>query len=498
MPTDVLMPQMGESIAEGTIVRWIKRVGDPVDRDEPLFEISTDKVDAEVPAPVGGVLVRIRAEAGETVPVNSVVAVIGASAEAGAETGGGADRQTGAGRGADRQTGAGGGADRQTGAGRGADRQTGAGGEAAAPPAGPAAPGEAPAAAVGVAAPSPPGTPAPAPAPDAPAAGAPRARLSPVVRRLATEHGVDLSAVAGTGDGGRITKADVLAHVAARGQGAAAVAGDARRPATARGQEGGAVAGDARRPVAARGQEGGTVADAARPAAPAATGARVEPMSVMRRRIAEHMVESRRTSAHVHTLFEVDFSAVAAARAAFPGGAAPGYLAYIAKAAAEALVAMPVVNASVDGTNVVYHEQINLGIAVALEGGLIVPVVKHADRLDAGAIDKTVKDLAARARTKQLAPADVEGGTFTITNPGGFGSLLGMPIINQPQVAILGVGAVEPRPAVIDGAVVARLRAFLTLGFDHRLIDGAVADRFLARIKAALEDPQWIEAAGRP
>ena len=490
MPTDVLMPQMGESIAEGTIVRWIKRVGDPVDRDEPLFEISTDKVDAEVPAPAGGVLVRIRAEAGETVPVNSVVAVIGTAGEAGGETGtgggvggqtdGGVAGQTGGGTGG--QTGDGVAATPAGTAAPGAAAASGAGGEAAtlAGTAGPGGAGGATAFAVGAEPPSPPGTPATAPASDPPAAGAPRARLSPVVRRLAAEHGVDLSAVAGTGDGGRITKADVLAHVAARGQAAPAGTGDARRP------------------VATRGQEGGADADAARPAAPAAAGARVEPMSVMRRRIAEHMVESRRTSAHVHTLFEVDFSAVAAARAAFPGGGAPGYLAYIAKAAAEALAAMPVVNASVDGTNVVYHEEINLGIAVALDGGLIVPVVKHADRLDAGAIDKTVKDLAARARTKQLAPADVEGGTFTITNPGGFGSLLGMPIINQPQVAILGVGAVEPRPAVIDGAVVARLRAFLTLGFDHRLIDGAVADRFLARVKAALEDPQWIEAAGRP
>ena len=395
MPTDVLMPQMGESIAEGTIVRWIKDVGEPVDRDEPLFEMSTDKVDAEVPSPAGGVLVQIRARAGETVPVNSVVAVIGAVGEAV---------------------------------------------EAPAAPASPTAPAVEPSSA-GIA-PAAPGPPPPA---------APRARLSPVVRRLAGEHGVDLSAVAGTGDRGRITKADVLAHVAARDQA-------------------GSTAGD---------------------------GARIEPMSVMRQRIAEHMLESRRTSAHVHTLFEVDFSGVAAARAAYPDGTAPGYLAYIAKAASEALAAMPVVNASVDGTNVVYHEQINVGIAVALDWGLIVPVVKQADRLEVGAIDAAIKDLAARARAKQLAPEGVEGGTFTITNPGSFGSLLGMPIINQPQVAILGVGAVEPRPAVVDGAVVARLRAFLSLGFDHRLIDGAMADRFLAHVKTALEDPQWLDAGRR-
>lgn len=413
MPTDVLMPQMGESIAEGTIVRWIKRVGEPVDRDEPLFEISTDKVDAEVPAPAGGVLVQIRAETGETVPVNSVVAIIGAAGEVVA---------------------------------------AGEVGEEAAAPAATPLPGAAEA----------PRADAAGPAADALASAAPRGRLSPVVRRLAAEHGVDLSSVTGTGEGGRISKADVLAHVAARGQG------------------------------------GSAGAAAARPGAPGAATGRVEPMSVMRRRIAEHMVESRRTSAHVHTLFEVDFSAVAAARAAHPEGTAPGYLAYIAKAVSEALAAMPVVNASVDGENVVYHERINLGIAVALDRGLIVPVVKDADRLAVGAVDAAVKDLAARARAKQLSPEDVEGGTFTITNPGGFGSLLGMPIINQPQVAILGVGAVEPRPAVVDGAVVARLRAFLTLGFDHRLIDGAVADRFLAKVKAALEDPQWLEAAHRP
>ena len=414
MPTDVLMPQMGESIAEGTIVRWIKRVGEPVDRDEPLFEISTDKVDAEVPAPAGGVLVQIRAEAGETVPVNSVVGVIGAAGEVGAA------------------------------------REDSAAREAEAPAAASPHPATEASRAEGAGA-----------AADAPAPVAPRARLSPVVRRLAAEHGVDVSGITGTGEGGRISKADVLAHVAARGQG------------------------------------GGAGADAARPGTPAGTGGRVEPMSVMRRRIAEHMVESRRTSAHVHTLFEVDFSAVAAARAAHPEGTAPGYLAYIARAVSEALAATPVVNASVDGENVVYHERINLGIAVALDRGLIVPVVRDADRLAVGAIDAAVKDLAARARAKRLAPGDVEGGTFTITNPGGFGSLLGMPIINQPQVAILGVGAVEPRPAVVDGAVVARLRAFLTLGFDHRLIDGAVADRFLARVKTALEDPQWLEAARR-
>ena len=433
MPTDVLMPQMGESIAEGTIVRWLKRVGEAVDRDEPLFEISTDKVDAEVPAPAGGVLVRIRAEAGETVPVNSIVAVIGAAGEAVSASA--------------------------------VEPPPASAGAPAAPAKAPPSPRaqdgrtpqvEPPPASAET---SPAGSAAAVPAASGPAPA--RARLSPVVRRLAAEHGVDLSAVAGTGDGGRITKSDVLAHVARGGPGGAAPAGGGRREA------------------------------------PGADGARIEPMSVMRRRIAERMIESRRTSAHVHTVFEVDFSAVAAARAACPDGTAPGYLAYVAKAVAEALAATPVVNASVDGADVVHHPRIDLGIAVALDGGLIVPVVRDADRLDVAAIDAAVKDLAARARAKRLAPEDVRGGTFTITNPGGFGSLLGTPIINQPQVAILAMGAVEPRPAVVDGAVVARLRAFLTLGFDHRLIDGAVADGFLARVKSALEDPRWTAAGGR-
>ena len=462
MPTDVLMPQMGESIAEGTIVRWIKSVGEPVGRDEPLFEISTDKVDAEVPSPAAGRLVQIRARAGETVPVNSVVAVIGAEGEADAGPAPAAE------------------------------------GEAVAAPAGPAPP------AAGVISPADaePTSGAAIEAGDnvdsridAPfdAAGAgpgpartPGARLSPVVRRLAAEHGVDLSAVTGTGDAGRITKADVLAHVAARGQdggGRLAAEHGVDLSAAAGTEDEGRVT---KTDVLARGQDGG-----------GSPGGRIEPMSAMRRRIAEHMVESRRTSAHAHTLFEVDFSGVAAARAAYPKGTAPGYLAWIAKAAADALAATPVMNASIDGANIVHHPQINLGIAVALDHGLIVPVVRQADRLEVEAIDAAIKDLAARARAKQLAPEDVAGGTFTITNPGGFGSLLGMPIINQPQVAILGVGAIDTRPAVVDGAVVARLRAFLTLGFDHRLIDGAVADRFMARIKSALEDPRWLDA-GNP
>ena len=377
MPTNVLMPQMGESIAEGTIVRWIKKVGETVDRDEPLFEISTDKVDAEIPSPSGGVLAEIRAQVGETVPVNSVVAVIGAEGETVVPAP--------------------------------AEGDTVEGGE-------------------GVFALGSPG-PAPGAVPGASTPG----RRSPVVRKLAAERDVDLAAIVGTGGGGRVTKADVLTHIAGRGR-------------------------------------------------------RVEPMRALRRRIAAHMVRRRRTSAHVHTVFEVDFSGIAAFRAArSASGGAPGYLSYIAKAVAEALVAMPVVNASLDGDNVVYHKQVNLGIAVALDWGLIVPVIKQAERLSVDELDAAIIDLATRARSKQLSPDDVAGGTFTLTNPGSFGSVFGMPIINQPQSALLCVGAIEKRPVVVDDAVVARLRAFLTLGFDHRLIDGAVADRFLARVKDTLE-----------
>ena len=396
MPTNVLMPQMGESITEGTIVRWIKKVGETVDRDEPLFEISTDKINAEIPSPAGGVLAEIRAQVGETVPVNSVVAVVGAEGEtvvpAPAE---------------------------------GGTVESGDGAVAL------GAPGPPPVAVSG--------------------ASTPR-RGSPVVRKLAAEHDVDLAAIVGTGGGGRVTKADVLTHIAGRGE-------------------------SSTDPVARP--------EAARTAGPPR---RVEPMSAMRRRIAEHMVRSRRTSALVHTVFEVDFSGIAALRAArSASGGAPGYLSYVAKGVAEALLAMPVVNASVDGDNVVYHEQVNLGIAVALDWGLIVPVIKQAERLSVDELDAVIIDLATRARSKQLLPDDVDGGTFTLTNPGSFGSLFGMPIINQPQSAILCVGAIEKRPVVVDDAVVGRLRAFLTLGFDHRLIDGAVADRFLARVKDRLE-----------
>ena len=390
MATDVVMPQMGESVAEGTIVRWIKKVGDRVDRDEPLFEISTDKVDAEIPSPAAGILFEIRAKEGDTVPVNTVVAVIGTGADAPEP--------------------------RHTAAKTTAAVKT----------------------AVAVIA-AEPVTPVPA------SESAARDRTSPLVRQLAKENHVDLSLVRGTGIGGRVTKDDVLAFVA------------------------GGQAGQEKRD----GQE--TVHRA--------TDDRVEKMSVMRKKIADHMIASRRISAHVHTVFEVDFSKIAKVRE----GRKISYLSFIVKAAADALKAFPILNASVDGDSIVYHKDVNIGVAVALDSGLIVPVVKHADTESLEAIGERITDLAARARSKHLKPEDVADGTFTVTNPGAFGALLGTPIINQPQVAILGVGAIEKRPVVEGDAVVARLTAVLTLGFDHRIIDGAVADQFMAHLKRALE-----------
>ena len=386
MATNVLMPQLGESIAEGTIVRWNKRVGDTVDRDEPLFEISTDKIDAEIPSPAAGVLAEIRVREGETVPIESVVAVIGSAGE---------------------------------------NVQELASGE----PSSSVAPGT---------------LVAPSSAAIPPTREERSPRTSPVVRKLALEHDVDLTAVAGTGAGGRVTKSDVLAYVA--GQSASV----------------------------------------------ASAGGRIEPLSVMRRTIAKRMVASRRTAAHVHTVFDVDFQRVSELRAATreryeQAGVRLTYLAFIAKAVTDALGEMPIVNASLDGDRVVYKPDVNLGVAVALEWGLIVPVVKRAGEKNLLELSQAVADLAARARAKQLKPDEVEGGTFTITNPGAFGSILGLPIINQPQVAILCVGAVEKRPVVVDDAVVARPGAYLTLGFDHRLIDGAVADQFMSKVKRGLE-----------
>jgi pyruvate dehydrogenase E2 component (dihydrolipoamide acetyltransferase) len=413
MATEVVMPQMGESIAEGTIVRWIKKVGDPIDRDEPLFEISTDKVDAEIPSPGAGVLLEIKVKEGETVPVNSVVALIGAA------------------------------------------------GEKMASPAG------ATASPVAAAGPAPPKAATPA-APTAEAAGAAttvadlrRTKSSPVVRKIAHAHQVEISAINGTGLSGRVTKRDILAYV-----------------------EGGASA----RPAAP-----GPAPSDRGPAFKPGEGIRVEKMGVMRKKIADHMVMSVRTSAHVYSAYEVDFSRIDAIRrqkkAQYEAaGAKLTYTAFIAKATVDTIRQFPFSNASLDGENIVYKRDINLGIAVALDQGLIVPVIRNADERNMLGLCRAIQDLAHRARSKQLKPEDVQGGTFTITNPGIFGALFGLPIISQPQVAILGVGSVDKRVVVVDDMIAVRPMCYLTLGYDHRLIDGADAGRFLQALKTRLQD----------
>ena len=439
--SDVVMPQMGESVAEGTVVRWIKKVGDRVDRDEPLFEISTDKVDAEIPSPSAGVLLEIRAKEGETVPVDTVVAVIG---EAGAAVAAPAAKAEPA-------------------------------GPAAAVPAAPAPP-------VPPIAPVPPAAtapPAPAPAavsaPTVPegAAQGRRQKSSPLVRKIAKEHSVDLSRVPGTGLGGRVTKDDILGYL---NKGPSPSAPKAPVPATA--------------PQPA----------AHVPAFKPGDNVDVVPMSVMRRKIAEHMVLSRRTSAHVHSVFEVDYTRVAKIRQARKAdyerqGVKLTYMSFLMKATVDALKAVPVVNASIDGDNIVYKKDVNLGIAVALDWGLIVPVIKHAEEKNVLGLSRAIQDLAARARSKQLKPEEVQGGTFTITNPGVFGAQFGMPIISQPQVAILGVGTIEKRVAVLEeDAIGVRTRGYLSIGYDHRLIDGAVADEFMSHLKKTIEnfDPDAV------
>ena len=453
MSTDVVMPQMGESIAEGTIVRWIKKVGDPIDKDEPLFEISTDKVDAEIPSPGAGVLLEIKVKEGETVPVNSVVAVIGAKGE-----------------------------------GAGSAGSTGSAGTPATAPVA-AAPAVPPRAAT----PAPP-TPAAA-RPAAPVArpaepvepvepGEPtrpssvealrRLRSSPLVRKIAKEHGIDISQMNGTGLSGRVTKQDILTYIE-HPLPTAAGAGTDRAP---------------RRAPSPRGRRRHRPPPAFAPG----ENVRIEKMGVMRKKIADHMVMSIHTSPHVYSAYEVDFSRIDAIRKAKKAefeaaGAKLTYTAFIAKATVDTIRQFPFSNASIDGDNIVYKRDINLGIAVALESGLIVPVIRNADERNLLGLSRAIQDLAYRARNKQLKPEEVQGGTFTITNPGIFGAVFGLPIISQPQVAILGVGSVDKRVVVDRGDMIAvRPMCYLTLGYDHRLIDGADAGRFLQALKDRLQD----------
>jgi pyruvate dehydrogenase E2 component (dihydrolipoamide acetyltransferase) len=493
MSVDVVMPQMGESIFEGTITKWLKKPGDKVERDEPLFEISTDKVDAEIPSPSAGVLKEIKIPEGQTVPIQTVVAVID-----------------------------------------GASGGVGAGAPAPAPAAAKAPVAAAPAAPAPAASRPAPATPAPAsarPAPAAPAAaaslpssgqaaagtGTERIHSSPLVRRMAKEHGVDLASVEGSGAGGRITKEDIEAVIASQSGAAPAAATTAPVSVPASRQ--------------ADGESYTPAAPAARPAppppppaaAPAGTGAaaahgtqfvpalqvgvprerlyfgnyEVQPLSVMRQKIAEHMVASKHVSAHVYSVEEIDMSKVVAIRGKAKAEFEQRYetkltfMPFFVKATVAGLRAYPTLNASLDGTNIVLHKEINIGMAVALDWGLIVPVIKNADEKNLLGIQRTLNDLAERARSKKLRPEEVQESTFSITNPGVFGGLFGLPVISQPNVGILGLGAIEKRPVVVEDAIAIRSMCYVTLSYDHRVVDGAIAHQFLHKVKETLEN--WSE-----
>jgi len=435
MPTDIVMPQMGESIFEGTITKWLKKPGDKVQRDEPLFEISTDKVDAEIPAPASGVLQDIKVVEGNTVQVNTVVGTIAGDGE----------------------------------------------GVAVAPTPSKAS--------------TPAKTEAAAPAPASPSAVEPRtiaqpaqeddehARSSPLVRKIAREHNVNLSQVQGSGIGGRITKQDITAFLERPEPSAVPVSARASAPVAS------------------------SSVPSPRPATPPAATipGDIVPMTQMRKIIAQRMIESRRTSAHVHCMFEVDITRIVQLRnktkSAFEQrhGARLTFMPFFVRATIIGLQQFPIVNASIEGENIRYHRHVNVGIAVALDWGLIVPVLKNADELNFLGLQRGISDLGERSRSKKLKPDEVEGSTFTVTNPGQFGAVFGLPIINQPNSAILGVGGITKAPLVVtdnDGndSIAIRSVVHLTLGYDHRLIDGAVADQFMAFVKKTLEN--WSEEVG--
>jgi pyruvate dehydrogenase E2 component (dihydrolipoamide acetyltransferase) len=462
MAVDVIMPQMGESIFEGTITKWLKKPGDRIERDEPLFEISTDKVDAEIPAPSAGVLKEIKVSEGQTVPIQTVVAVIEAV------------------------------------------------GASAAAPAPPPAPATAPekAEAPKAAAPAPPAPAAPAtpaaasvPAPPAPS-GVPsgrgngqKIRSSPLVRRLAKEHHVDLAGIKGSGAGGRISKKDILA---------AMESGGARPSAPSAGAAPVSAAPSAARsgpPSVPPGAGGAVVHPALENAVPRERiyfgGYEAQPMSTMRQRIAEHMVASKRVSPHVYSIDEADMTRIAKIRerskAAFESkyGTKLTFMPFFVRACVVGLRAFPTVNASADGTTMVLHHEINIGIAVALDWGLIVPVLKNSEEKNFLGLARGINDLAERARAKKLKPEEVQEATFSITNPGIYGGLMGLPVINQPNVAILGIGAIQKRPVVIDDAIAVRSMVYLTLSYDHRVVDGAIAHQFVGKVKSYLE--AWDE-----
>ncbi len=463
---DVIMPQMGESIFEGTITKWLKKAGDKIERDEPLFEISTDKVDAEIPSPAAGVLKEIKVNEGQTVPINTVVAVIDA---AGAATSAAAPAPAPAKAEAPKQA------------------------PAPAAPAPPSPKDEEPqVAASQLSRPS-----TPSPAPRSTAAAPPqrpsgeKIRSSPLVRRIARENNVDLAQIPGTGAGGRISKHDIRAAIeggasstTASGAASAAAAAPARAASAP--------------PPAAGGAAASAVLETAVPREKMYFGHyEVQPMSVMRQRIAEHMVLSKRVSPHVYSVDEVNVSGIAALRSKMKdkfeqsSGTKLTFMPFFVRAAVEGLRAFPTVNSSVDGTNIVLHKECNIGIAVALDWGLIVPVIKNAEEKNFLGIARSLNDLAERARGKKLKPDEVAESTFSITNPGVFGGLFGLPVINQPNVAILGLGTIEKRPVVVDDAIAIRSMVYLTLSYDHRVVDGAVAHQFMGKVKHTLEN--WTE-----
>jgi 2-oxoglutarate dehydrogenase E2 component (dihydrolipoamide succinyltransferase) len=470
MPTDVIMPQMGESIFEGTITKWLKKPGEKVERDEPLFEISTDKVDAEIPSPAAGVLREIKVNEGQTVPIQTVVGVIdveGAAASAPAPASGA--KPTVAPAGTEPQPE--GTPTPESSAGSPAplkDAEAAASKQAAS-----AAPSSAKSDAT-----------APKAASSAAVASASpeKIRSSPLVRKVAGEHSIDLSQVTGTGAGGRVSKKDIFAAVEAQKSSPAGAARSAPPP-----------------PPAAGGVQAHAQLETAVPRERIYFGNYdVEPMSVMRQRIAEHMVMSQRVSPHVYSVEEVDMTRIAGIRAKAKqefeqaSGTKLTFMPFFIRAVVEALRAFPTVNASVDGTNIVYHRECNIGIAVALDWGLIVPVIKNAEEKNFLGIARGLNDLAERARTKKLKPEEVQESTFAITNPGSFGGLMGLPIINQPNVAILGIGSIQKRAVVINDAIAIRSMVYLTMSYDHRVVDGAVSHQFLGRIKSSLEN--WSEA----
>ena len=454
MSTEVVMPQMGESIAEGTITKWLKKVGERVERDEPLFEISTDKVDAEIPSPAAGTLTEIRYNEGDTVEVNKVVAVLDGGSAAKPET---PPKEIVPPPPATKEV----------------VEQRPAEAEISVPPPTTAV-SEKPVVAVPEARQAQPVVESRV-SKDNGAAGVDelrRTKSSPLVRKIAKEHGVDIASLEGTGLSGRVTKNDILSFI----------------------ESGSAPGPQKKAEISLPGLPPESVAPPPKPA----TGDRVEPMSVIRKKIAEHMILSRRTSAHVTTVYEIDMTRIAKLRDQHRDsfyqrtGTKLTFMPFIFQAVNKGLRQFPIFNAQVSGDQIIYKQDINLGMAVALDWGLIVPVIKRADDLSISGLARAANDLADRARSKQLKPDEVTGGTFTITNPGVFGGLFGTPIINQPQLAILGIGKIEKRPKVIttsdgDDLLAIRWLSYFALSFDHRVIDGADAERFLAYVKEQLE-----------